>query len=568
MQRRYFTTFEASHFLGVSLPTIVNWIKANRLKAHRTPGGHRRIAREELAGFIRRHGMPMPPELEGEGEAARIMVLHDDASQAHQLAGVLKKAGFESLSVTDLFAAGLRIGLARPDLVVVDLATKSADAQAVVAELRSHVETQHLPVLAVIGGGEAKGHKKALAAFDETLSRPLESGDGQEQGRRRPEGAEGGLSAMPPPPSSGGPAGADAVTHSSAATPQGRLEALAALVEVLSGPDGALPEALHRALRLLAPSMGADRCSVLVVENDSAALFAVATSDVAAYRKGVDLTRYPEVAEALRSRAQVLVRDAAADPLLAPVREAIAAAGVRTLLAVPLSATGVLLCRRCGQADAFDGPAIVLAQAAGQLVAAALETARRQAERERAAEREEARLRELEASLRRRQQACAFKDEAVRVFAHDVRSPLNILWGHARLLSDAGLEKAEEGSVQAIVRQGKKNPRAVRVDGGPLGRRGLSPCAGAGGARPGRDLPHPRRRVRDPRGRAGRVRRRDRSGEAARAGGRRPGARSSCRRCWCSRSAAPSRAATSASRSTRSPASRASRPASRSPTTG
>ena len=32
MQRRYFTTFEASHFLGVSLPTIVNWIKANRLK--------------------------------------------------------------------------------------------------------------------------------------------------------------------------------------------------------------------------------------------------------------------------------------------------------------------------------------------------------------------------------------------------------------------------------------------------------------------------------------------------------------------------------------------------------
>ena len=62
--RRFYTTFEAAHVLGVSLPTVVNWIKARRLKAHRTPGGHRRIAREELAAFMSRHGMPMPEELE------------------------------------------------------------------------------------------------------------------------------------------------------------------------------------------------------------------------------------------------------------------------------------------------------------------------------------------------------------------------------------------------------------------------------------------------------------------------------------------------------------------------
>ncbi len=174
MQRRYFTTFEASRFLGVSLPTIVNWIKADRLKAHRTPGGHRRIAREELASFIRRHGMPMPPELEGEGEAARILVVHDDAAQANALVAALRKAGYDGLTVTDAFAAGLRIGLTRPDLVVVDLAMKSADAHALVAELRAHAETRCVPVLAVTGAREEKGHRKALAAFDETVPRPLD----------------------------------------------------------------------------------------------------------------------------------------------------------------------------------------------------------------------------------------------------------------------------------------------------------------------------------------------------------------------------------------------------------
>jgi excisionase family DNA binding protein len=174
MQRRYFTTFEASHYLGVSLPTVVNWIKANRLKAHRTPGGHRRIAREELASFIRRHGMPMPPELEGEGEVARVLIVHDDATAAQQLCGLLKRAGFEGTPVTEAFAAGLRIGLARPDLIVVDLAMRSPDAFEMAAELRAHPETRRVPILAVSGSRDERAQKKALAVFDEVLAKPID----------------------------------------------------------------------------------------------------------------------------------------------------------------------------------------------------------------------------------------------------------------------------------------------------------------------------------------------------------------------------------------------------------
>src|SRR5512145_2503899 len=61
----YYTTFDAARLLGVSLPTVVNWIEARRIKAHRTPGGHRRIAAEDLAAFMLRHGIPVPEELSG-----------------------------------------------------------------------------------------------------------------------------------------------------------------------------------------------------------------------------------------------------------------------------------------------------------------------------------------------------------------------------------------------------------------------------------------------------------------------------------------------------------------------
>ena len=74
MERRYFTTHEAGQLLGVSLPTVINWIKAGRLSAHRTPGGHRRIERDTLVAFIRRHGLPMPPELLEESSAPRVLV--------------------------------------------------------------------------------------------------------------------------------------------------------------------------------------------------------------------------------------------------------------------------------------------------------------------------------------------------------------------------------------------------------------------------------------------------------------------------------------------------------------
>jgi len=171
MHPRFFTTFEASRFLGVSLPTVVNWINADRLRAHRTPGGHRRIARDDLASFIRRHGMPMPPELEGEGDAARVLVVHDDAAQAQHLVGLLKRGGYVGQSLGDPFAAGLRIGLARPDLVVLRL-----EAVALAIELRRHDETAAVAVLGLAGKDE-RISKKAGAAFDEVVLAPVDLAD-------------------------------------------------------------------------------------------------------------------------------------------------------------------------------------------------------------------------------------------------------------------------------------------------------------------------------------------------------------------------------------------------------
>jgi excisionase family DNA binding protein len=131
--RRFYTTFEAAHVLGVSLPTVVNWIKARRLKAHRTPGGHRRIAREELAAFMSRHGMPLPGELA-------------DAVDARRKALAVGEAGLVVQPSRPGFEAGLAAARLVPDVVV--LVDPAPDGGETLAALRSDEALGNVPVVA------------------------------------------------------------------------------------------------------------------------------------------------------------------------------------------------------------------------------------------------------------------------------------------------------------------------------------------------------------------------------------------------------------------------------------
>ena len=52
-QKSVYTTFETAKLCHVSPLSIINWVNAGRLPAFRTPGGHRRIRREDLIRFMR-----------------------------------------------------------------------------------------------------------------------------------------------------------------------------------------------------------------------------------------------------------------------------------------------------------------------------------------------------------------------------------------------------------------------------------------------------------------------------------------------------------------------------------
>jgi PAS domain S-box-containing protein len=114
---------------------------------------------------------------------------------------------------------------------------------------------------------------------------------------------------------------------------------------------GDVGELLHDVTRRLADEVQIDRVALVVVDVDAQQGTILAASDDALLKDlRLDLARYPEVREVLRTGRPVLVEDAASHPLLEDVKAEVAARGIRSLAALPLVVRGtveaVMLLRR------------------------------------------------------------------------------------------------------------------------------------------------------------------------------------------------------------------------------
>ena len=172
--RGFYTTHEAARLLGVSLPTVVNWIKARRLKAHRTPGGHRRIAREDLASFMIRHGIPVPEELSGAAPVRpKALILGDGGPMREGAARQLAESGYAVEQASQGFMAGAAAARFQPEVIV--LLAPAADGGSDLVALRADPELSGVPVVGV--GLADWAERLATSGCSVVLTRPLADGD-------------------------------------------------------------------------------------------------------------------------------------------------------------------------------------------------------------------------------------------------------------------------------------------------------------------------------------------------------------------------------------------------------
>ncbi len=152
-QKSVFTTFETAKLCHVSPLSIINWVNAGRLPAFRTPGGHRRIRREDLVRFMRENGIPLPEELrEGSGRT-RVLIVDDEASIRDVMGEHLttRTPAYEVLTAADGFEAGRLVATFRPDVVLLDLRMPGLDGFQICRTIKADPETSSTIVIAMTG---------------------------------------------------------------------------------------------------------------------------------------------------------------------------------------------------------------------------------------------------------------------------------------------------------------------------------------------------------------------------------------------------------------------------------
>jgi excisionase family DNA binding protein len=166
-----YTTHEVSRLLQVNPRSVINWIEQSLLTSYRTPGGHRRIRREDLLAFVRKHQIPTPSSLI-EGKFS-VLIVEDETEIADLIRKFFERqGGYQVISASDGITALIEVGRTKPDLLILDIMIPGVDGIEVCRRIKSDATSKTI-IIAISGQPETE--KKILSAgADSFMAKPVD----------------------------------------------------------------------------------------------------------------------------------------------------------------------------------------------------------------------------------------------------------------------------------------------------------------------------------------------------------------------------------------------------------
>jgi excisionase family DNA binding protein len=159
------TSTEVGELIQVNPTSVNNWIEEGRLRAFRTPGGHRRIRRRDVIEFLASHNMPIPRGMESAARRRRLIV-DDNRTLLASFTRLLRpyREDVDVAMEDNGIDALVRVGSFRPHVVILDVFMPEVDGIEVCRKLKSGPETRGIEVFVTSGQLTPDIERKALAA--------------------------------------------------------------------------------------------------------------------------------------------------------------------------------------------------------------------------------------------------------------------------------------------------------------------------------------------------------------------------------------------------------------------
>jgi len=149
--KQSFSTSEVARYCHVTADTIRKWAEAGRIQVFKTPGGHRRIRRDDLIRFLRENSIPIHEDLDNSG--VKILVVDDEKAVISVIRRFLErsKTPFQIEVAMDGYDAGHQVATFRPSVIFLDLRLPGLDGFEVCRRIKSDVESASAKVIAMTG---------------------------------------------------------------------------------------------------------------------------------------------------------------------------------------------------------------------------------------------------------------------------------------------------------------------------------------------------------------------------------------------------------------------------------
>ena len=294
-------------------------------------------------------------------ESARtILIVDDDAHTRSVLEATLRGAGFTTRAAADARSARAALELGRPDLVLLDVSLPDLDGIALLAEMRSDPRTKDVTAVMLTAREDDQEVARAFeVGADDVLRKPVRPTEllARIQSHLRLRGYVEELARKE----------RDALVM---------VELTQALASSLD-----FREILYTVVRRIAEVVQVDRVSIVLAPEDANVGYVVAASDDEQLSNlRIDLAKYPEIQQVLRTRESLTISDVATHPVLDGVRDDVTRMGLSSLSLLPIvwedQAMGVLFLRAASGRGSLTTRQVGFCQVVANATAVALRNAR------------------------------------------------------------------------------------------------------------------------------------------------------------------------------------------------
>lgn len=148
------TTREAARVLGVSLRTAQLWVESGVLRAWKTAGGHRRILKRSVEEVLEQREQALAGAPAPAGFTVLVVEDEPDLLKLYKLTLGTWGLPIHVVTAANGFEALIRIGEARPDLLITDLNMPGMDGFRMIRTLRANAAFRDMDIVVVTALGK------------------------------------------------------------------------------------------------------------------------------------------------------------------------------------------------------------------------------------------------------------------------------------------------------------------------------------------------------------------------------------------------------------------------------